>query len=463
MTMKSKNRSRKDEVLIKRSNALIEAKYKSSLMEKKLVALAISKLTIRDSKLVAEMTASEIREALHYSGNSLYEHLRSMSEATMQHYLYIEDDKNTDSFDIIAVLDRARYKNGTLVFTFNDEIKKHTLDVEQRYSLTSLPALLSFDSNNTYRLYEILMINYYKVPQNGTYEIDYSLAQLKFELGLVDVNQPEVQRALKAGKTYEYILENVVKKYPYKDYSNFRVRVLEKAKQDLEKSELSEICFDYKAIRAGRGGRCVGVKFFIKRHGSIAVEPDKLRQKELVTDENVNRVMEMSDGRITTREAVRLLAKAGNDFDRVHRIYIEAMKRSGITNLVGWMITALDEQWTFSPMPSVRHSEQYQQFEQRSYDFDDLEQKLLDADSVPSKYEQDEDGQLSFFDDGDDNGWDVDRSNVIDAVYEDVEEEEPVKKTARKKKAAKGENPLDFKISDLDPELQKLILEKMKQ
>ncbi len=451
MTMKSKNKSRKDEVLIKRSNALIEAKYKSSLMEKKLVALAISKLTIRDSKLVAEMTAAEIREALHYSGNSLYEHLRSMSEATMQHYLYIEDDKNTDSFDIIAVLDRARYKNGTLVFTFNDEIKKHTLDVEQRYSLTSLPALLSFDSNNTYRLYEILMINYYKVPQNGTYEIDYSLAQLKFELGLVDVNQPEVQRALKAGKTYEYILENVVKKYPYKDYSNFRVRVLEKAKQDLEKSELSEICFDYKPIRAGRGGRCIGVRFFIKRHGTIAVEHDKLHQKELVTDENVNRVMEMSDGRITSREAVRLLAKAGNDYDRVYRIYIEAMKRSGITNLVGWMITALDEQWTFTDLKTPQR-ENYRGFEQRTYDFDDLEQKLLDADTAQNTYEQDEDGQLSFFDDTDENGWDVDRSHVVDADYVDVEDPEP----------KKAENPLDFKISDLDPELQKLILEKMK-
>ncbi len=463
MTGKQKHKSSKDEVLIKRSNALIEAKYKSSLMEKKLVALAISKLTIRDSKLVAEMTASEIREALHYSGNSLYEHLRSMSEATMQHYLYIEDDRNNDSFDIIAVLDRARYKNGTLIFTFNDEIKKHTLDVEQRYSLTSLPALLSFDSNNTYRLYEILMINYYKVPQHGTYEIDYSLAQLKFELGLVDVNQPEVQRALKAGKTYEYILENVVKKYPYKDYSNFRVRVLEKAKKDLEKSELSEICFDYKPIRAGRGGRCVGVKFFIKRHGTIQVEREKLRQKELVTDENVNRVMEMSEGRITTREAVRLLAKAGNDYDRVYRIYIEAMKRSGITNLVGWMITALDEQWTFSPLPKEKSKNSYQDFEQRSYDFDELEMQLLNADSDQKAYEEEEDGQLSFFDDlkeDDDDGWDVDRSHVIDAAYVDIDEEE---ETREEQKAQKAENPLDFKISDLDPELQKLILEKMKQ
>lgn len=416
---------KKEEIILKRSNNLIQAKYASSLMEKKLVALAMSRLRLQDNELIAVMSANEIREALNYNGNSLYTELKTLSAQSLQHYLFLEDDKLENKFDAIAVITRATYKNGYLVFTFNKEIKKHTLDVERKYTLTPLSTLLSFKSNNTYRIYENLMLHYYKIPDSGVYEVSYGLSELKFTIGLIDTNQKDVAKALEAGMSYDDILDTVVKDPPYKTYSNFKVRVLERARTEMLDSPFSEISFEYKPITRGRGGRTIGIRFFIKKqHIQKNGRPPLEKEQMNITDEDVAVIMEYSNGQLTNRNAVSLLLKSNNNVTLIKRIFDQAMKQGNIKNLMGWMLAAIGEDWDFDDMKSIAPM---QNFTERTNSYEEI-QKQLFLKNIPDSGD--------YFD--------------LTSKVEESEEENSIESDM-------------VKLSELDPEIQDLIKAQLKK
>ncbi len=381
--MQNKKKIERDNIMIKRSNALIEAKYSSTLLEKKVAILALSRMKQQGNKLVASISAKEIRDALGISGNGIYEQLKTISEATVQHFLILEDDQKNQRFDIISIIERAQYRDGTLTFTFNDEIKKHTIDVTKRFTLTSVSTLLSFKSNNTYRLYELLMIHYYKCKNDSVFEVRYDLSELRFLLGLVDTNKPEVARAVRAGKSYDEILETVIKDYKYKDWTNFKARILEQSRKEMDKSDLSEISFTYKPIRQHRGGKTTGVIFYISKKGTVR-PPENII--DIVSSDDINAILEFSNGDIDNVSAETLLKAAKNDVGKVLRVYKEYKRRNGISNPIGWMMKAITEDWIFvdadqTDVPKSRTStseNRFNNFEQREYDYEQLEKMLLE-------------------------------------------------------------------------------------
>ena len=85
------------------------------------------------------------------------------------------------------------------------------------------------------------MIHYYKCKNDSIFEVRYDLSELRFLLGLVDTNKPEVARAVRAGKSYDEILETVIKDYKYKDWTNFKARILEQSKKEMDKSDFTKV------------------------------------------------------------------------------------------------------------------------------------------------------------------------------------------------------------------------------
>lgn len=424
----------KDELMLKRSNQLIEARYHSSLMEKKLVALSMSKMTIRDGKLVSRIPVGEIREALNYHGGGIYQQLKDISTETVQHYMFLEDDAVNHTFDLISVVERARYASGILEFTFNDVIKKHTLDVNKRYTAISVDALLSFKSNYTYRIYELLMVHFYKIPQDGAYQVDYDLAELKFMIGLIPMDE-KVQRAVRSGMSYAEVIENYIPDPPYKTWYNFKRVVLDRGKEEIDKSSRAQIHFDFKPLQAGRGAKTYGVRFFLTRSNKPGAIQDTIAS-DMVTDENVEKLLDYANGDLTSGDVIALLTHAKNNLEKVISVYNCVKKAKNIKSRIGWMISAIDNNWDlseaekeFKEPDKVRLSRKnsFSDFEQREYDFDALESAVLNKNKRQSGEE-----------------FDISREHK----EENAENNAPVLQ--------------DMKISDLDPEIQKLIFEKMK-
>ena len=86
--------------------------------------------------------------------------------------------------------------------------------------------------------------------------------------------------------------------------------------------------------------------------------------------------MAYSEGKITNNDAILLLEHAKNDLEKVKAAYDAAMKRRGIRNWMGWVMSALDGDWDIKP---VRKKTGFSNFQEREYDYDKLEQDLLNS------------------------------------------------------------------------------------
>ena len=101
--------------------------------------------------------------------------------------MFIKKDDKNQEFEITGVVDKVVYKNGVLNIYFNDAVKKHTLEVEKKYTLVPRNTLLAMKSNNTFTLYDLLMTHFYMLSDDDVLTVYYGLNELKFSLGLVDI------------------------------------------------------------------------------------------------------------------------------------------------------------------------------------------------------------------------------------------------------------------------------------
>ena len=374
----------------------MEAKYKSTLMEKKLITLGLSKMKLVEGKLVATMTAGEVRAALDYHGNSLYKKLKNLSAMAIQHYMFIKEDDQKQEFTVSAVVDRVDYKNGVLRIYFNDAIKAHTIDVERKYTIVPRNTLMSIKSNTTFTLYDLLMTHYYQLTDNDILEITYGLNELKFSLGLVNIYDPKISEALNSGMDYDDIVDhylthtdkdgNKIVDIPYNDWYNFRRRVIEPSKKEIDNSDLVQFTFDYKGLTAGKGGKTVAVTFYLKKKAVIAPSRKAIEKENQVTNESLQKLMGASNGQLSSSECVQLLAKADNDCDKVIFLFNYTQKNRRIQNPVGWIISALDGNWDIPADYGRNQAEnRFGSFHQRDYDYEQLELDLLSAQQKKEK------------------------------------------------------------------------------
>ena len=115
---------------VKRSNAMINASYQSTLFAKKVTALAIASMSVQDDSLVADLSVSDLRNQLGLKGNSVYNQIKGVSVETLGQKLLFEDDEKK-SFDLYNVFSHAKYdedKNLTI------NLQKHIFNSVSEFS-----------------------------------------------------------------------------------------------------------------------------------------------------------------------------------------------------------------------------------------------------------------------------------------------------------------------------------------
>jgi len=169
-------------------------------------------------------------------------------------------------------------------------MKPHIYNLKKDYTRMSLDVLCSFKSLFTTRIYEILRTQYYRFEKECNDELlvprppkaPYSLAELKFTLNVADANESKTVKRLVEQGRFEEALEEI-KDASFDDWRNFRRKVLEVAKKELEESEYSEICFDYEPIKSGKGGKVTGVRFKVRKNRNCTHHSDlwRIRGEEM--------------------------------------------------------------------------------------------------------------------------------------------------------------------------------------
>ncbi len=387
----------------KKANVLISAKYKSTLLENKLLAIALSDLqnarTRKDGYLVATIPASTLRKVIGDKSGSLYGHLKTTAQRMMTRSLVgFEDDENK-RFSYVNLITKASYSDGTLQIEFAPDIKKYALNIQEKYTSLELPLMMQFDSVYSFRLYELLKSHAYvskKYPEtfNNQWKVPFSLAELKMELGVVDASDHKIQKLLDGSETpdYEAALESLPKeKRKFDSWTDFRRRVIETAVNEI--NEITDMQVSYEAERTGRGGKVSGLVFEIsyRRKSADSNSPAVMTPSSPAPQNGsadlllqIDAIQKATDMKLTLKDCITLLEDAGYDLDRVmSAVEVANSQKTPISNLVGFLRSAIRENYTapdteyVSSKPKKLKANDFNNFQQNRYDFNELEEKLL--------------------------------------------------------------------------------------
>jgi plasmid replication initiation protein len=353
--------------LVTKSNYLImNSSYDLSLEEQKLILTLASMVQPEDEGFKSyKFKIADFIKLLGIENKSKYTETPKITKELMKKVFEIEED---DTIIQIAWLSSVSYKKGTgmVELEFSPKLKPYMLKLNSMFTQYKLSNILSLKSKYSPRIYEILKANEFKKQGN------------------VEIEVEDLRKLLKA--------DNI-----YPRYYDFRIKVIEQVQKELKK--LTDIDFDFEEIKTGR--KVTSLKFYIHTNKATnkaldevsATREDKYTYKrEKCSTVLINEIKAMFKEDITGIQVKTILDTAKGDIHIIKEKYDLSQNIVKIDSIVGWMIKAIKEDYQ-PPKRKVKGGG-FNDYEQRTYDFDELEKKLLGWDNskteetTGSKYQQ---------------------------------------------------------------------------
>lgn len=159
----------------------------------------------------------------------------------------------------------------------------------------------------------------------------------------------------------------------YSKYSLFKEFVLKPAYEEINGN--SDIRFEYKEIKTGR--KITRLEFYIKSNRKeINKEHHDESQEKLKENIYIKKVIEiMNLHKIEPIEAKKIFDASKGNFEIIEQRYKYCCQKK-VNNIVAYMLKIVKPNEFIEPKNNVPDST-FNNFEQRKYDFEDLEKKLL--------------------------------------------------------------------------------------
>lgn len=354
----------------RKSNDLVLARYHTTLMENQIMSIALSRIEVH-----AEDTGDYTLEAKLYPGDlkriigdetHIYRNLKQLSKKITGRTMFLEDGKG--NFKAFSVIPNAEYEDGVFKITFNNELRRHVFNLGKgnQYTSYELAVITNFKKNTTFRLYEVLKKDTYRIPQtedDACIQVEYNLNELRFIIGLANSEAAEVKKAiLDQGNNVDWddIFERLEKKdKTYEDWRDFRKYILEPAKAEME--EKSDIRFEFEGIREKRKVRRV----LFRIYHNMPNDPILISNKQVLIDKKmtINRQLEMAfdlfpelyedytgHNGLTVEDINLLFTKAGGDEKKIRDAIELADQQPNISNYMGWIIAAIERNYNATPV-----------------------------------------------------------------------------------------------------------------
>lgn len=342
--------------LVVQSNRLVEARYRLSVEEQKIVKILISQIK-RDDVDFHEYSfrIKDLAALLGMEHKDPYGVLQKITERLISRVLKFYDPK-TNTLLQASWLAAALYKKGEGIvsLSFHPYLKPLLLQLQAYFTKYELGQILQFKGQYTIRFFELQKSFLGRNKQ----EVIFSLSELWEMLGL--------------------------KKNEYAIFRNFKNRVLEPARQELlEKAGQS---FSWEAVRQGKGGKVVGVRIVFE--GEIEEEDQTVAvigiksspAMELDRDNPVVTKSPKTEGNTVDKpknnEAVQLLVDCGvspavaeelaGKYEEPYireKTAIAVAHPEYVKNKAGFLITALQEDWKDAKVEEKKRVEEARQKE----------------------------------------------------------------------------------------------------
>lgn len=369
-----------------KSNALINSKYKATLLEQKLLNIMLSRLQRREyidaginEGLICSITAKELKTMMRVKSHNFYAQLKPAAAALTSRVIGFENDE-LQEFTYLALITKAEYKDGVFFTHFNYDLKKY-LTPKTQFTMLELPVLLQYRGVYSLRLHEVLLSRCYKKKRAGAAKytaketdgrhfcIVIGLNELKLALGVVNADVPAVQRVLAGAGVpdYDKAVERASEK-SFNNWSDFKKRVLDPSINEINKTE-NGMLVRYNLQKAGKGGHVCAIEFFVEfveaNHNAA------LQAVEMDAQALIKPPLPLSD--------IRAICEAADyDIERIRRAYdAAAASASPISNLTGFLIQAIRS--NYAAAVPLKKKNGFNNFHQREYDYDELERALLES------------------------------------------------------------------------------------
>jgi plasmid replication initiation protein len=237
--------------LVVKDNALIDASFNLSLIEQRLMLLAIvearevDKLT---SKTSIEISVSSYTQQFKADSKNIYSAIKEAARTLKRReFSYIDRYKGQPAYSTANWVNKITYvdNSGLVVLYLSDEVISLISRLEEQFTKYHLEQVSSFKSKYSTRLYELII----KWLSTGVTE-KYEINELRNKLGLA-VNE-------------------------YSTMSNFKTNVLDKALSEINKH--TEITVHYDQFKQGRTITAVQFKFDHKKQK----QPVSIKAKDKV-------------------------------------------------------------------------------------------------------------------------------------------------------------------------------------
>lgn len=375
-----------------KGNLLITAKYRSSLLENKLLAIALANIQNSyeddNGNLISELKASEIKKLMGDSSNSIYRHLEPIAQQMTGRTIGMKDPER-EIFDYKSVVTHAHYENGTFTIEFNHLLKDQIIDIQNKYTVLNLPTMLLFKSVYSFRLYELLKSMSYipkgqkRNEEDKNWELKFQLSELKLELGVVNANSDRVQKILSNKKHPNF--DEAVKAAPeqvFEQYRDFKRRVLDVAVAEI--NEKTEINVEYETLKSGRGGKVNAIIFYVS-YDNVAQKEEIVKTEEVVEkpmdiDELLDEIYDILEGNFKLKDVRKIAKEADYNLASIKKAYkVYKKNEDNVENSVGFMIAAIKDGYeSTAKKKKTKAKNTFVEFDQNDYDFDDLEGQLID-------------------------------------------------------------------------------------
>lgn len=225
-----------NDLTVVKANTLIEASYRLTLDEMRLLALTIGTMNPRSNQQIFEFSVSEfIKQFPDVNADRAYTQIKSAIERIAERWVKTEDEKHVTKFRWVS--SQTYFKNeGRFKIALTNEIMPYLTQLKGQFTQYQLNHISGFSSVHTIRLYELF-------------------TQYK-RLGERFITVEDLKKWLQLEEKYDR-------------YNNLNQRVLTPALAEINgKSDLFVV---YEPIKRGR--KIIGVEFSITHEKPVKKRP----------------------------------------------------------------------------------------------------------------------------------------------------------------------------------------------
>ena len=297
-------RSNSQEVeVVKKDNRLIEAKYKLSIHEQRLLFILLGNITIEDEDFQSyEINISKLAEQFGMEkSKSLYFEMQEAADTLLTKRIkLIDTDEDSDT---VTWLSRSKYKKGAgkINVEFHPALKPYLLQLKSHFTQYQISAVAQFKSSYSIRFYELLKMFEYK-GKGGQFYREFTIRELR---------------------DYMQIDKGI-----YENFKDLRIRVIEPSVKEINSfSDIKIVQVDY--IKSGRAVAEIRITAEPKNQMVMSFEEPKEAEKN---DEHPEAVKALLSFGIAENTAIKWTKKYGKVRVLRNVAYTLAMQKEGKVN-----------------------------------------------------------------------------------------------------------------------------------